>query len=248
MVGLWLSAAVCEKAQRLERLLLRLEAGEPFEPVRADLGLSVRAEDMPKLQAKYEAGGRAWEALIDGRYGHPQTAHSALREWMYERKREDESLTARELAEKIAEQFQVELSIGHINYLLRKVELTRPRGRPRRRREEEEEESAIQLHLQVPYPGALPGRTHPRAGRISPGRRAGLCLQPSLVSRGCPTVHLHRLACQASLDQTSGPLGPRHDVGTSDAGYQTVTHQWARRPPGGGMEPPGGYPPDPRVG
>jgi transposase len=135
--------AVCEKAQRLERLLLRLEAGEPFDPVRADLGLSIRAEDVPKLQAKYEAGGRTWEVLIDGRYGHPQTAHSALREWMYERKREDESLTARELAEEIAEQFQVELSIGHINYLLRKVELTRPRGRPHRRREEEEEGEAV---------------------------------------------------------------------------------------------------------
>ena len=130
--------AVCEKAQRLERLLLRLEVGEPFDQVRADLDLSVRAEEVSKLQAKYKAGGRTWEALIDGRYGHPQTAHSALREWMYERKREDKSLTARELTEEIAEQFQVELSIGHINYLLRKVELTRPRGRPRRRREEGE--------------------------------------------------------------------------------------------------------------
>jgi transposase len=135
--------AVCEKAQRLERLLQRIEEGEPFDQVRADLSLSIEEEEVPKLQAKYEAGGRTWEALIDGRYGHPQTAHSALREWMYERKREDKSLTARELAEEIAEQFQVELSIGHINYLLRKVELTRPRGRPHRRREEEEE-AAVQ--------------------------------------------------------------------------------------------------------
>lgn len=134
--------AVCEKAQRLERLLQRIEAGEPFDQVRADLGLGIEEEDVPKLQAKYAAGGRTWEALIDSRYGHPQTAHSALREWMYERKREDKSLTARELAEEIAEQFQVELSIGHINYLLRKVELTRPRGRPHRRREEKEEAAA----------------------------------------------------------------------------------------------------------
>ena len=134
--------AVCEKAQRLECLLLRLEAGEPFDQVRADLGLSIEEEEVSKLQARYEAGGRTWEALIDGRYGHPQTAHSALREWMYERKREDKSLTARELAEEIAEQFQVELSIGHINYLLRKVELTRPRGRPHRGGEEEEEAAA----------------------------------------------------------------------------------------------------------
>ena len=134
--------AVCEKAQRLELLLQRIKEGEPFDQVRADLGLSIEEENVPKLQAKYEAGGRTWEALIDGRYGHPQTAHSALREWMYERKREDKSLTARELAEEIAEHFGVELSIGHINYLLRKVELTRPRGRPHRRREEEEEAAA----------------------------------------------------------------------------------------------------------
>lgn len=155
--------AVCEKAQRLERLLLRLEAGEPFDPVRADLGLSVRAEDVPKLQAKYEAGGRTWEALIDGRYGHPQTAHSALREWMHERKREDESLTARELSEEIREQFQVELSIGHINYLLRKVELTRPRGRPHRRREEEEEGKA------VPSAAAPPDESLDNGGLFFPG-------------------------------------------------------------------------------
>jgi len=133
---------VCEKAQRLERLLLRLEAGEPFDQVCADLDLSVRPEDLPKLQAKYEAGGRTWEALIDGRYGHPQTAHSALREWMYERKREDKSLTARELFKEIKERFQVELSIGHINYLLRKVELTRPRGQPGRHREEGKDQVA----------------------------------------------------------------------------------------------------------
>ncbi len=131
--------AVCEKAQRLERLLQRIEAGEPLDQVCADLDLNVKAEDISKLQAKYEAGGRSWEALIDGRYGHPQTAHSALREWMYERKREDKSLTAGELASEMVERFGVKLSIGQINYLLRKKELTRPRGRPHRRRAKKEE-------------------------------------------------------------------------------------------------------------
>jgi transposase len=154
--------AVCEKARRLERLLQRIEGGEPFDQVRADLGLSIEEEDVPKLQAKYEAGGRMWEALIDGRYGHPQTAHSALREWMYERKREDKSLTARELAEEIAEQCQVELSIGHINYLLRKVELTRPRGRPYRRREGEEEAAAQ-------APAAPSGESLDNGGIFFPG-------------------------------------------------------------------------------
>lgn len=124
--------AVCEKAQQLEQLLLRVEAGEPFESVRAALGLHVEEEKLPRLQRKYETGGRRWEALIDGRYGHPQKAHSALREWLYERKRADEAPTAPELAREVQEQFGVELSAGHVNYLLRKVELTRPPGRPQR--------------------------------------------------------------------------------------------------------------------
>jgi len=128
--------AVCEKAQRLEKLLQRTEAGESFEFVRAALGLHVEEEALPKLRAKYEAGERRWEALIDGRHGHSQKAHSAIREWMYERKRADEALTAPELAQGVQEKFGIKLSAGHVNYLLRKVELTRPPGRPQRTAEQ----------------------------------------------------------------------------------------------------------------
>ena len=134
--------AVLEKAQRLEQLLLRVASGEPLDEVNEALDFDLDEQELSRQQAKYEAGGRTWEALIDGQHGHPREAHSALREWMYERKREDESLTAGELAVEIEEQFQVELSIGHINYLLRKVELAGPRGRPYRRREEDEESEA----------------------------------------------------------------------------------------------------------
>jgi transposase len=122
--------AVIEKAQRLEQLLLRLEASEPFEPARAALGLRVKEQDVPRLQAKYDASGRTWEALLDGRYGHSQKANSAVRQWLYDRKKEDQSLTAGELAKELAEKFKVNLSVGQLNYLLRKVELTRPPGRP----------------------------------------------------------------------------------------------------------------------
>jgi transposase len=122
--------AVLDKARRMERLLRRVEAGESLSQVCADLNLKVKEKDLPRLRDKYEKGGRTWEALIDGRYGHPQTAHSALREWLYERKREDETLTASQLAKKVKGRFGVELDPGHINYLLRKVGLTRPPGRP----------------------------------------------------------------------------------------------------------------------
>ena len=131
--------AVIEKAQRLEQLLLRLEAGESFEQTRAALKLHVKEKDVPRLQAKYDANGRTWEALIDGRYGHPQKANSAVLQWMYDRKKEDESLTAGELARELAEKFNVNLSVGQINYLLRKVGLTRSSGRPPKRRTAGEE-------------------------------------------------------------------------------------------------------------
>jgi transposase len=134
--------AVCEKAQRMERLLHRVAKGEALAQVCADLNLQVAPEAVAKLQSKYEAGGQSWEALIDGRYGHAQRANSAIREWLYERKREDEWLTAGQLAEGVQAEFAVALSEGHINYLLRKVGLTRPPGRPAKRvRESQAEQS-----------------------------------------------------------------------------------------------------------
>lgn len=49
---------------------------------------------------------------------------------MYERKREDETLTASQLAKQLKEQFGVKLAPGDINSLLRKMGLARPPGRP----------------------------------------------------------------------------------------------------------------------
>lgn len=123
--------AVVEKAHRTEELLQRVAKGERLAEVCADLGLIIVTEEQLRaLQKKYEAGGRTWEALLDGRYGHSQKAHSALRAWLYERRQEDENLRAPQLAKEIETKFQVKLSAGHVNYLLRKVELTASPGRP----------------------------------------------------------------------------------------------------------------------
>jgi len=165
--------AVCEKAQQIEQLLLRVEAGEPFESARATLGLRVEEKDLPKLQARYEAGGRRWEALIDGRYGHPQKAHSALREWLYERKRADDSLTAPELAREVQEQFGVELSAGHINYLLRKVELTHPPGRPFRAKGKETSAGEAAAAGESGSALANAGMFFPRSSETGDGRGRG---------------------------------------------------------------------------
>jgi len=159
--------AVIEKAKRLEELLQRVEQGEFLEQVCAELDLAVDAKHLARLQAQYEAGGRTWEALLDGRYGHPIKAHSALREWLYERKRQDKGLTASQLVDEVRTQFKVELSAGHINYLLRKVELTRPPGRPPNRPAAETESGEPQAPSQsldnagIFFPGSSKGRDGP---------------------------------------------------------------------------------------
>jgi transposase len=125
--------AILEKAQRLEQLLLRVAAGEPLDKVNAELGFDLTDMMLAHQQAKYEADGRTWEALIDGRHGHARKAHSALREWLYARKEADDSLRAPQLVKEIKEKFGVTLTDGHVNYLLRKRALTAPPGRPFKR-------------------------------------------------------------------------------------------------------------------
>ena len=121
--------AVLKKAQRLERLLLRA-AGEPLDKLNEELGFDLDEDELARQQTKYENGGRTWEAVIDGRYGHAHKVHSGVREYLYARKEEDESLRAPRLAEEVKEKFGIEVSAGHVNYLLRKRGLTAPPGRP----------------------------------------------------------------------------------------------------------------------
>jgi len=132
--------AVIEKAQKMEKLLQRVDAGELLDQVCADLDVEIDEKRLAALQAKYKAGGETWEALLDGRFGHPHTAHAELREWLYERKEQDETLRASKLAIEIEKKFGVALSDGHINYLLRKRRLTAPPGRPYKDPPAEQEE------------------------------------------------------------------------------------------------------------
>jgi transposase len=130
-------SAVLEKARRLEQLLQRVAAGESLERANEALGFHLDQRQLGRAQAKYESGGRTWQALIDGRHGHTRKAHSALREWLYARKKEDESLRAPQLVKEIRERFGVTLTDGHVNYLLRKRGLSAPPGRPYKQKTEQ---------------------------------------------------------------------------------------------------------------
>jgi transposase len=134
--------AVHRKAEKLEQLLLGLEAGAGLAPLCLELELKLTAARAEKLKAKYEAGERDRAALLDGRFGHPQQVNSAVRAYLYERKQEDQELTAGELAAEVKEKYQVGISEGHINHILREVALTRAPGRPGKRPDRDKAEKA----------------------------------------------------------------------------------------------------------
>jgi transposase len=148
-------AAVHRKAAKLEQLLLRLEAGEGLEQLCQELELEITARRAEQLQAKYEAGGRQREALLDGRFGHSQHVNSAVRAYLYERKQEAQELTAGELVAEVEKKYKVRVSEGHINHILREVALTRPPGRPRKqiKPEQEEQTETAQANAGLFFPG-----------------------------------------------------------------------------------------------
>jgi len=128
--------AVIEKAKKQEKLLQARAAGKPLAQARAIAGIAtMKVKEANRLQRKYKAGGSTWEALLDGRFGHDIKANSAIKAWMYERKRQDLAVRASQLANEIKEKFGVEFKSGHINYLLRKEGLTAPVGRPAKPKE-----------------------------------------------------------------------------------------------------------------
>jgi transposase len=149
---------VIEKAQRLEHLLQGVEQGGLLAEVCAELGIAVTPERLMTLQANYEAGGRSWAALIDGRYGHQQSVTSEMKEWLYERKRQDKTLTGPDLVQEMEERFKVSISVGHVNHLLRQVSLSRQTGRPpktgeKKEAEERKTEGPVVANAGIFFPG-----------------------------------------------------------------------------------------------
>jgi len=127
--------AVIKKAKKQEKLLQARAAGKTLAQARAAAGIAaMKVKEANRLQRKYEAGGRTWEALLDRRFGHDVKANSAIKEWLYERKRQNATIRANQLVEEIKEKFGVEFKDGHINYLLRKEGLTAPVGRPEKKK------------------------------------------------------------------------------------------------------------------
>jgi len=166
--------AVVEKARRFEQVLLRVNQGEPLEELCQELNVRIDEKRFARLQQKYKEGGGRLEALIDGRYGHGVKVNSAMREWLYERKRQDANLTAPQLVEAFRQEFGVSLTDGHLNYLLRKVGLTRAPGRPFKVPERAGGEEAGPTEGPIEEPIEKPESREPEQENVQATDNAGL--------------------------------------------------------------------------
>ena len=153
--------AVIDKAKKQEKLLQARVVGKTLAEARAISGIAaMTVREANRLQRKYEAGSSTWQALLDGRFGHDIKANSAVKEWLYERKRQDRTIRANQLVAEIKERFGVEFRAGHINYLLRKEGLTAPVGRSEKkaatatRQEEEKPEEKSRENAGIFFPGS----------------------------------------------------------------------------------------------
>lgn len=123
-------AAVIEKAKKMEQLLLKLEAGISQSEACKQLGIEVDPKKIERLHDKYNANGRVWEALLDRRYGRNQQVTAVIRQKLYQLQQSNPTLRAKALAEEIQQEFGINISVSHINYLLRQMGIRRSAGRP----------------------------------------------------------------------------------------------------------------------
>lgn len=131
------TARQVERALAQEQFLRRLDQGEDFETLCQELGLSLSRNYLPQLRRRYRQGGSslrqaqntAWEALIDHRHGHSHKVTPERRAWLREQKRENLTLTQKELADLFEDEFQVSISQSRVSDILREEGVATPGGR-----------------------------------------------------------------------------------------------------------------------
>lgn len=148
-------------ARRKEQWVLRAERGESPERVRRELKLKLKPRALERLKSRYRAGGRTWPALLERRHGVATKGTPAVRAYLAKAKAQHPQLTGAELCVQVWERFEIEISLGHLEALLRQAGLSNPPGRPRK-----EPAAAGEPAGEVDQAGAFfpPGRAE-RAGR-----------------------------------------------------------------------------------
>ena len=152
-------------ARRREEWILRTEQGEPPERVRRELKLKLTIGALERLRQRYQLGGRTWQALLERRHGVATKGTPAVKAFLAKAKARDPRLTGAELCVQVWERFEIEISLGHLEALLREAGLSNPPGRPRNASAAPRAPTADVEHAGAFFPS---GRPH-RVGRARHG-------------------------------------------------------------------------------
>jgi transposase len=125
-------------ARRKEQWILRTERGENSERVRRELKVPLKTSSFGWLRQRYQAGGRKWQALLEGRHGVATKGTAKVKAFLAKAKARDPQLTGAELCLQVWERFEIEISLGRLNALVREAGLSNPPGRPAKAPEAEE--------------------------------------------------------------------------------------------------------------
>lgn len=156
-------------ARRKEQWILRAERGEDPERIRRELKIPLQTSSLGWLTQRYQAGGRTWQALLDRRYGVATKGTPAVKAFVAKAKARDPQLTGAELCVQVWERFEIEISLGRLNALVREAGLSNPPGRPAKAPEAEKPAATAKV---VDNAGAFfpSGRAH-RTGRPRRGAK-----------------------------------------------------------------------------
>ena len=117
-------------ARRKEQWILRTERGENSERVRRELKVPLKTSSFGWLRQRYQVGGRKWQALLERRHGVTTKGTPAVKAFLAKAKARDPQLTGAELCVQVWERFEIEISLGRLNALVREAGLSNPPGRP----------------------------------------------------------------------------------------------------------------------
>src|SRR5712692_6263072 len=117
-------------ARRKEQWILRTERGENAERVRRELKVPLQTSSLEWLRQRYQAGGRKWQALLERRHGVATKGTAKVKAFLAQAKAQHPQLTGAELCRQIWERFEIEISLGRLNALVREAGLSNPPGRP----------------------------------------------------------------------------------------------------------------------
>ncbi len=117
-------------ARRKEQWILRTEQGEAVGRMRRELKLKLKNSSLEHLQRRSRLGGRTWQALVGQRHGVATKGTPAVKAFLAKAKARDPQLTGAELCVQVWERFEIEISLGRLNALVREAGLSNPVGRP----------------------------------------------------------------------------------------------------------------------